>query len=160
VRGSARWALSPLDYQVHLLVPAGNHPWGVLKARCGVLLPLGSPSQPDRSSWGVHRPCRTCLVIAQRPCSVPTEDWVATPQDTPEGPSPAPGRPTLARAMWVRCLVDGQLHLLSARAVVEVATMGCTLAWCGTLLTIQELSLPRRGWGAPCLECLAAGSAS
>ncbi|MBV9143538.1 MAG: hypothetical protein JO115_21935 [Pseudonocardiales bacterium] len=36
---SARWACSPLDDQVHLLVPAGNHPWGVLKARCGHVLP-------------------------------------------------------------------------------------------------------------------------
>jgi hypothetical protein len=37
----ARWALSPLDLQAHLLVSEGCHPKGVLKARCGHLLPLG-----------------------------------------------------------------------------------------------------------------------
>jgi hypothetical protein len=36
---SARWALSPLDCLVHLLVPEGDHP-GVLKAQCGAVLPL------------------------------------------------------------------------------------------------------------------------
>jgi hypothetical protein len=32
----SRWAVSTLDYQTHLLEqPAGDHPPGVLKARCG-----------------------------------------------------------------------------------------------------------------------------
>jgi hypothetical protein len=34
------WALSPLDLHGHLLLPEGCHPKGVLKARCGHLLPL------------------------------------------------------------------------------------------------------------------------
>jgi hypothetical protein len=33
-------ALSPLDLQAHLLLPEGCHPKGVLKARCGHLLPM------------------------------------------------------------------------------------------------------------------------
>jgi hypothetical protein len=36
----AHWALSPLDLQAHLLLPEGCHPKGVLKARCGHLLPM------------------------------------------------------------------------------------------------------------------------
>jgi hypothetical protein len=36
----AQWALSPLDLQAHLLLAEGCHPKGVLKARCGHLLPL------------------------------------------------------------------------------------------------------------------------
>ena len=35
----AHWALSPLDLQAHLLLAEGRHPKGVLKARCGHLLP-------------------------------------------------------------------------------------------------------------------------
>ena len=34
------WALSPLDLRGHLLLPEGCHPQGVLKARCGHLLPM------------------------------------------------------------------------------------------------------------------------
>jgi hypothetical protein len=40
VSRAARWALSPLDLQAHLLLPEGCHPKGVLKARCGHLLPM------------------------------------------------------------------------------------------------------------------------
>jgi hypothetical protein len=36
----AQWALSPLDFQAHLLLPESRHPKGVLKARCEHLLPL------------------------------------------------------------------------------------------------------------------------
>ena len=36
----AHWALSPLDLQAHLLLAEGCHRQGVLKARCGHLLPL------------------------------------------------------------------------------------------------------------------------
>lgn len=38
---SARWARSPLDYHTHLLLPEGDHPTGVLQARCGAVLPTG-----------------------------------------------------------------------------------------------------------------------
>jgi hypothetical protein len=40
VNRPAPWALSPLDLQAHLLLDEGCHPKGVLKARCGHLLPL------------------------------------------------------------------------------------------------------------------------
>ncbi|MGB6164380.1 MAG: hypothetical protein WCF33_09790 [Pseudonocardiaceae bacterium] len=34
----ARWAQSSLDDQAHLLLSEGDHPPGVLKARCGALM--------------------------------------------------------------------------------------------------------------------------
>jgi hypothetical protein len=40
VSRAAQWALSPLDLQAHLLVSESCHPTGVLKARCGHLLPM------------------------------------------------------------------------------------------------------------------------
>ena len=38
----AQWAFSPLDYAAHLLLCDGDHPVGVLKARCGLLLPVAA----------------------------------------------------------------------------------------------------------------------
>jgi hypothetical protein len=160
VRGHpAPWALSPLDCQVHLLVIAGDLPWGVLKARCGqVLLPPVPRRQQERSPGSAHRTCPTCALIARRPCSVPTDPWVPSPQ-TPDRQPAAAGHPnTVVRAIWVRRAGDENLHLLSARAVLDLAAMGCALACCSALLTTQDLA--PRGWGTPCPTCLAAESAS
>ncbi|MBV9141867.1 MAG: hypothetical protein JO115_13280 [Pseudonocardiales bacterium] len=151
--GAARWAYSPLDCQVHLLVPAGDHPWGVLKTRCGEILPPKGPHQHERPPWGAHRTCPTCAQIAQQLTTIPTQRWVS-PQDTPENQS---GYPKTTRALWVRCPIDDQVHLLGARAVLELATVGCALAWCTILITTQDLTL--RGVGTPCPTCLLAGSA-
>jgi len=93
------WALSPMDCQVHLLAPASDHPWGVLKARCGHLLPSG-PRQHERSPWGAHRTCPTCAVLARRPTSVPEERWVRN-QDT-AGPPRCP-LPLSEGRQWGRC---------------------------------------------------------
>ncbi|MBW0009676.1 MAG: hypothetical protein JO063_06090 [Pseudonocardiales bacterium] len=38
VTGPARWARSPLDYHAHWLLPEGEHPEGVRKARCGAVM--------------------------------------------------------------------------------------------------------------------------
>ncbi|HZA18055.1 MAG TPA: hypothetical protein VE645_14435 [Pseudonocardiaceae bacterium] len=38
----AQWAFSPLDYAAHLLLCDRDHPVGVLKARCGHLLPVAA----------------------------------------------------------------------------------------------------------------------
>ena len=49
----ARWARSPLDYHAHLLLPQGEHPSGVLKARCGALLTT-SDTQHDQPLPGLN----------------------------------------------------------------------------------------------------------
>jgi hypothetical protein len=56
----ARWARSPLDYQAHLLLPEGEHPSGVLKARCGALLTTGV-TQHDQPLPGLN--CQRCHLI-------------------------------------------------------------------------------------------------
>lgn len=155
----ARWALSPLDCQVHLLVIAGDLPWGVLKAQCGqVLLPPVPRRQQERSSRSAHRTCPTCALIARRPRAVPTDPWVPSPQTAERQPTAAGHPNTVLRAIWVRRADDENLHLLSGRAVLDLASISCALACCGALLTTQDLA--PRGWGTPCLRCLAAGSAS
>lgn len=145
-----RWALSPLDCQVHLLAPA-DHPWGVLKARCGHLLPPGA-RRHECSPQGAHRTCPTCATIARRPTTIPEQRWVR-PQDTPR---PTTNRVTVVGALWGRCPVDGLLHLLIPRAVCQLTSQGCAAASCGTVLATQNLVV--RGWGTPCLACLRASA--
>jgi hypothetical protein len=157
VRSLVRWAYSPLDCRVHLLMPAADLPWGVFKARCGAVLPSEGRRQHEQPPGGAHRTCPTCALIARRPVSVPADRWVS-PQGTPEGQPVAAGRGMTVRAAWARCAVDERLHLLGSRSVLELAAQGCALAWCGALLTTQDLAL--RGTGTPCSTCLAAGSAS
>ena len=157
MRGLVRWAYSPLDCRVHLLMPAADLPWGVFKARCGAVLPSEGRRQHEQPPGGAHRTCPTCALIARRPVSVPADRWVS-PQGTPEGQPVAAGRGMTVRAAWARCAVDERLHLLDSRSVLELAAQGCALAWCGALLTTQDLAL--RGTGTPCSTCLAAGSAS
>ena len=52
VSNPARWARSSLDYHAHLLIPQGEHPPGVLKARCGELLTT-SVTQHDQPLPGL-----------------------------------------------------------------------------------------------------------
>lgn len=56
----ARWARSPLDSCVHLLVPEGDHPQAALKARCGHLL-LAMAHRHDQPPSGL--PCERCRLI-------------------------------------------------------------------------------------------------
>lgn len=152
-----RWALSPLDGQAHLLVPAGDLPWGVLQARCGALLPTGVARQHERPPAGAHRSCPTCAQIARSPVSVPATPWVPNPQATARGqPDGAGARDTL-RVAWARCPVEQHLHLLTARAILDLASKSCALACCGTLILTPTLVL--RGSGPPCGQCLIAGRA-
>jgi hypothetical protein len=60
VTGSARWAVSPRDFCVHLLLLEGGHLPGVLKARCGHLLPA-AVHQHDQPPPGP--PCEPCRQI-------------------------------------------------------------------------------------------------
>jgi hypothetical protein len=55
----AHWALSPLDLQAHLLLAEGCHPKGVLKARCGHLLPLMAMRFAEFSA----RNCTDCHLL-------------------------------------------------------------------------------------------------
>jgi hypothetical protein len=56
----AHWALSPLDLQAHLLLAEGCHPKGVLKARCGHLLPLMAMRFAELSA----RKCGECHLMS------------------------------------------------------------------------------------------------
>jgi hypothetical protein len=55
-----RWAVSPLDFCVHLL-PEGGHFPGELTARCGHLLPTAAVHQHDQPPPGA--PCEGCRLI-------------------------------------------------------------------------------------------------
>ncbi len=57
VSGLLRWVLSPLDYHAHVLAD-GDQAVGVVKARCGAVLPVVFPVR-DRPSG---RPCPACEV--------------------------------------------------------------------------------------------------
>jgi hypothetical protein len=56
--GPLRWALSPLDYRTHVLAD-GDQAVGVVKARCGAVLPVVFPVRDQPSD----RPCPPCEVI-------------------------------------------------------------------------------------------------
>jgi hypothetical protein len=58
VSGSLRWVLSPLDYRTHVLID-GDQPVGVVKARCGAVLPVVFPVRDQPSD----RSCPSCEVI-------------------------------------------------------------------------------------------------
>lgn len=77
--GLTRWAISPTDGRDHSL-PEGDHPPGVLQARCGHLLPLCVEQHdhlPGRQ-W-----CVPCMVAHLLPAPVsPPQDSV-TSADTP-----------------------------------------------------------------------------
>ena len=50
----------PLDLRAHLLLAEGRHPKGVLKARCGHLLPLGVMRFAEVSA----RKCTDCHLMS------------------------------------------------------------------------------------------------
>ncbi|MBV8540603.1 MAG: hypothetical protein JO063_12570 [Pseudonocardiales bacterium] len=150
-----RWVLSPVDARVHLLVVAGDLPWGVAKARCGEVLPPGSPCQHERPPWGEHRLCATCAQIDRRPASVPGDPWVPSPPVSSGGQPRGSGCSKVTRVVWVRCRVDEQLHLINPRATLRLAG-GCAVAVCGALLVLPDVAL--RTAGTPCSTCLVVGS--
>ncbi|HET9118690.1 MAG TPA: hypothetical protein VFN75_11555 [Pseudonocardiaceae bacterium] len=60
----AQWAISPLDLDAHLLVDAGDHPPGVLKARCAAVLPRTAATFDHPPG---PRLCPLCWVASGRP---------------------------------------------------------------------------------------------
>ena len=57
---AARWALSPLDCQVHLLAPVEQDATSALEARCGAVLPVAA-IQHDQPPPGP--PCESCTRV-------------------------------------------------------------------------------------------------
>jgi hypothetical protein len=57
VSGPLRWVLSPLDYRAHVLAD-GDQAVGVVKARCGAVLPVVFPVHDQPSG----RRCPSCEV--------------------------------------------------------------------------------------------------
>jgi hypothetical protein len=140
-----------VDGRVHLVVPAGDLPWGVTKARCGEVLPPDSPHQSGRPPWAEHRICPTCAQIARRPASIPGDPWVPSPPVSSGGQPRGIGCSSATRLMWVRCRLDEQLHLIHPRVVLRLAG-GCAVAVCGVLLVLPDVAL--RAAGTPCSTCL------
>ena len=62
VSGPLRWVLSPLDYHAHVLAP-GDQAVGVIKARCGAVLPVVFPVR-DQPSGRRCPPCEVTLRVA------------------------------------------------------------------------------------------------
>jgi hypothetical protein len=54
VSGPLRWALSPLDYHAHVLAD-GDQAVGVVKARCGAVLPVVFPVRDQPSGRRAQR---------------------------------------------------------------------------------------------------------
>lgn len=63
VTGPTRWVISPLDGRTHSLLPASDHPAGVLAARCGQLLPLGVPQHDHLPGWQLCESCLWCYLV-------------------------------------------------------------------------------------------------
>ncbi|MGH3721439.1 MAG: hypothetical protein ACRDRI_21835 [Pseudonocardiaceae bacterium] len=53
-----RWARSPLDYHAHLFLPEGDHPGGVLTARCGAVMITGLTRHDQPLPGLTCEPCR------------------------------------------------------------------------------------------------------
>lgn len=75
VTGPARWALSPLDYHAHVLTD-GDQPLGVVKARCGALLPMVVTEHARPTG----RKCPPCEVILRADLDAPGR-FTSKPQD-------------------------------------------------------------------------------
>jgi hypothetical protein len=71
--GPLRWVLSPLDYHAHVLA-AGDQVVGVVKARCGAVLPVAFPVRDQPSG----RPCPPCEVTLRVAVDAPGR-FVRTP---------------------------------------------------------------------------------
>jgi hypothetical protein len=55
--GPARWAISPTDGKTHALVPVGAPLPGILQARCGHRLPVGTVAHHRPPGWAWCVPC-------------------------------------------------------------------------------------------------------
>lgn len=63
VNRMTRWVICPADGQTHSLAPVGDHPLGVLVARCGRLLPLGMPQHDQLPRWQLCESCLWCYLV-------------------------------------------------------------------------------------------------
>jgi hypothetical protein len=63
VNGPTRWVICPTDGQTHSLLPASDHPSGVLAARCGHLLPVGVTQHDHLPGWQLCVSCLWCYLV-------------------------------------------------------------------------------------------------
>ena len=102
-------------------------------------------------SWTVPPPLFSCKTPAGRRLNRP----VPVPGGQPD---PNPVRCASAAPRWVRCPVDGQLHLLAAADVAAATAGDAYAALCGRWIPVGELTLRGSSQGL-CVSCLAAGTA-
>lgn len=171
----ARWALSPLDCQAHLLVCVGEHPQGALKAQCGHLMSSVVPHQPEQPP-GRRSRCVTCAAISRVPPprfphKFPADRRSSScPEPLPPGGQSDPLSAALERvvavlrlvhpgiqARWALCPLDGHLHLL---APAGAAAQGFGYALCGRAVAADGLADSEWSSGMHWVSCLAAGIAS
>lgn len=111
---ATRWAISPLDCAVHLLMREGDHPLGVFQARCGHLLPT-VVHQRDQPPPGTS--CEDCRLIFLADCALhaaaaqlagalqraPDSGW--PPVEPAPVMLPAAGRPPSHNSDGCQCVV-------------------------------------------------------
>jgi hypothetical protein len=152
-----RWATSPTDGRMHMLLPVGDRPPGMFQARCGHLLPV---EVTQRKRLRGRLLCVTCLWCSRVPapvcpCKIPAGRWLRdAPEPTPGGqPVPVPVPP-----QWARCPVDQHLHPLTPAQAVAAGIEGHRRAGCGRLIPRSALTIDNPA-AALCVSCVAVGTA-
>jgi hypothetical protein len=115
---STRWAICPTDGRTHVLLPVGDHPLGMLQARCGHLLPQRVVLHECLPGLLLCVRCLWCYLVPAPafPGTIPAGRRLRdTPESTPDG-QPVPLRHNAGRtAHRMR-----HLHLIApARASIE-----------------------------------------
>jgi hypothetical protein len=142
----AHWALSPLDLQAHLLLAEGCHPKGVLKARCGHLLPLGVMRFAEVSA----RKCTDChlMSLSDAILALRRENPDAADGQAGHGAPGQEGRLAMTTIWYQRSGRDHDTHR-------GTLCRGRVQAACGAMFTAYGTALP----GDPpdphriCLRC-------
>lgn len=164
-----QWVLSPGDSQTHLL--AEDPPQGVLKARCGHLIPAGplGPSRHDepRNQLTV---CPTCALISIQageplfPLEFPAGRRLSASAPSVPGDQPDPTpvervAAVLAKAgthlpppRWVQSLLTDRQHVLTAHGVAQAAADGRVHAVCGYRMDTDQIGPPSDG--PLCMGCV------
>lgn len=101
---STKWAISPTDGGTHVLLPVGDHPLGMLQARCGHLLPQRVVLHECLPGLLLCVRCLWCYLVPAPafPGTIPAGRRLRdAPESTPDGqPVPAPTQ------CWAHCPPD------------------------------------------------------
>jgi hypothetical protein len=101
---STQWAISPTDGRTHVLLPMGDHPRGMLQARCGHLLPPGVTLHECLPGLLLCVRCLWCYLVSA-PAFLPTIPAGRRLRDAPEStPGGQPVPPPIPR--WARYPLD------------------------------------------------------